>query len=245
MIGVLISFVSAKGSPGVTTATLALAAAWPRTAVVVDADPVGGDFAAGLGCGTWPPSATLLELVAQSRSAPVDTVLRKLAVRPAEHAPLALAGIGGAAQTATLPWADLAAGFRTIGDADVLCDSGRYVHIDGNVELLRGSDVVVVVTRSSLPSVRSTARLVDLLRETLLGRPAPRMLVIDPAGPYNPFEIAGACGLPLLGTFPLDPKTAAVWSDGATPGRHMHGAALTRNAKRLAVHLVRSESVIR
>ena len=47
----LIGFTSAKGSPGVTTSALALTLCWHhatgRTALLVEADPAGGDIAAG------------------------------------------------------------------------------------------------------------------------------------------------------------------------------------------------------
>lgn len=41
----LIVVASVKGSPGVTSTALALAAAWPREVVLVEGDPTGGDLA--------------------------------------------------------------------------------------------------------------------------------------------------------------------------------------------------------
>ncbi|MDF0752962.1 hypothetical protein NLU14_22305, partial [Marinobacter sp. 71-i] len=41
----LISIASVKGSPGVTSTALALAAVWPRPVVLLEADPSGGDLA--------------------------------------------------------------------------------------------------------------------------------------------------------------------------------------------------------
>src|SRR5680860_1230834 len=40
----LIGLASVKGSPGVTSAALALIAVWPRPAVLLEADPAGGDL---------------------------------------------------------------------------------------------------------------------------------------------------------------------------------------------------------
>ena len=97
---VLIGLLSAKGAPGVTTSSLAIAAQWPRPAVVLDADPSGGDIAAGLGQGAWPAGCHLLELVARCRTQPLEAALRALVVRPGEHAPLVLAGLGSPAQAA-------------------------------------------------------------------------------------------------------------------------------------------------
>src|SRR5271170_6764721 len=44
----LLSITSGKAAPGATTSTWALALAWPRPVLVVDADPAGGDMASGL-----------------------------------------------------------------------------------------------------------------------------------------------------------------------------------------------------
>ena len=63
----VIALASAKGSPGVTTATLALAATWPGRALLVEADPAGGDVLAGYGRGELPPAPGLLELATAAR----------------------------------------------------------------------------------------------------------------------------------------------------------------------------------
>src|SRR4051812_29041479 len=42
---VLVALCSDKGSPGTTTASVALASCWPSPAAVVEADPYGGDLA--------------------------------------------------------------------------------------------------------------------------------------------------------------------------------------------------------
>ncbi len=42
----VVTFLSAKGSPGVTTTALLAAALWPRPALLLEADPAGGDVAA-------------------------------------------------------------------------------------------------------------------------------------------------------------------------------------------------------
>ncbi|MHA6622905.1 hypothetical protein [Pseudonocardia sp. DLS-67] len=230
----LVTLVSAKNSPGVTTATLALAAEWPRPAFVVDADPSGGDMAAGLGRGSWPSSSTVMELVIEARHEPVEAVLRRLAVS-VDHGPAVLAGLGQPGQAAAVPWSRLAAGFRNLGDSDVLCDGGRYLSGDGIAPLLQGSDHVVIVTWSTLPAVRSTARLAALLREEVLPEPtAMWVLVVAPGQPYSPMDIAAACRTPLLGRLPFDPRAARVWTEGYEPRPGFRRSALQREAHRLA-----------
>ena len=62
----LIVMGSVKASPGVTTAALALCVAWPtrRWAVMIEADPAGGDLVARFGLGETPD---VLSLAAASR----------------------------------------------------------------------------------------------------------------------------------------------------------------------------------
>ena len=122
----LIGLLCAKGAPGVTTSSVAIAAEWPRPAVVVDADPSGGDIAAGLGRGAWPAGCHLLKLVARCRTEPIDAALRALVVRAGEHAPLALAGLGSPAQAAAVPWASIGRSLARLDTVDVVCDMGRY-----------------------------------------------------------------------------------------------------------------------
>jgi MinD-like ATPase involved in chromosome partitioning or flagellar assembly len=243
---VLITFVSAKGSPGVTTATLALAASWPGMAVVIDVDPAGGDMAAGVGCGSWPPAASLIGLAVEARQTPVEIALRRLVMRPAPHCPPILAGLTTPSQAAALPWPLLIAGFGRINDADLLCDGGRYIAAGGIGTLLQASDQVVVVTRSTLPSVRATARLVPILRDEVVAADcALSVLVVGPDRPYSAQEIADSCGTHLLGELPLDPRAASVWSEGDNPPRAFFRSPLQRAAQHLAEHLATSAASVR
>jgi hypothetical protein len=237
---VLIGLLCAKGAPGVTTSSLAIAAQWPRPAVVIDADPSGGDIAAGLGRGAWAAGCHLLELVARCRTQPLETALRTLVVRPGEHAPLVLAGLGSPAQAAAVPWATLGDGLARLDTVDVVCDLGRYLHGGGNRDLLEVCDKILVVTRSTLPAVRATVRLLDLLHA---GRFDARtgLLVVAAGRPYPANEVAAACRTPLVHDLPDDPRTAAVWSDGTAAGRGLSRSPLQRAARRVAEALAVSE----
>lgn len=234
---VLTSFLTGTGSPGATTAALAIAAEWPRTAIVLDADPSGGDLAAGIGRAQWSPEAGLMDVVVASRTMPVEAALRRHVYRAAEHCPLALAGFGGVGQASGVPWERLVGPLARLTGADVLADCGRYLSNDGVRPLIEASDVVVVVTGSSLRAARSSARLIPVLCEVLdltPGEPGLSLLVVGPGRPYASAEIAAGCGLPLLGELPDDRSAAAVWSDGVPPGRTFRRSALQRAARRLA-----------
>lgn len=236
----LVGLVSAKGSPGVTTAALALATVWPRTALMVEADPFGGDVRAGLGGGEWPAGAGLAEAVVDLRSTGLDEALNRRAFRPASWAPPVLAGLGCVGQAATLPWSRLGAALARLADGDVVADCGRYAVADGVTGLLRACDAVAVVTGSSLREVRAAGRVAALLVEELEVRPGGRrvsVLVIRPGDPYPGSEIAASCAVPLLGELPDDPRAAAVWSDGDRPWRGFGRSALQRQACRVAARL--------
>jgi MinD-like ATPase involved in chromosome partitioning or flagellar assembly len=240
VIEVLVGLVSAKGSPGVTTAALALASRWPRTALLLDADPFGGDVRAGLGRGEWPPSAGLADVVVDLRTIGLDQALNRRVHRPAPHAPPVLAGLGCVGQAGNLPWPQLGPALARLAGADVVADCGRFAAADGVVPLLRVCDALVLVTGSSLRAVRAAARIAPLLQEDLgVGPDDPRVsvLVVAPNEPYSATEIAHGCRLPLLGDLPDDPQAAAVWSDGYAPCRAFPRRPLQREAQRIAARL--------
>lgn len=233
----MVALVSAKGSPGVTTSALALASQWYRPALVLDADPFGGDVRAGLGRGEWPPYSALTELVVDMRSGPVEQSLHHRVHRPAEHCPPVIAGLGCVGQAGSVPWNRLAPALARLDGGDVVVDCGRYVGTDGVVDLLRVADLVLLVTGSTLRAARSASRVAALLRAELdaqSGDPRVSLLVVAEGDPYPAGEIAEGCGLPLLGTLPDDPRAADVWSDGARPTRSFPRSALQREARRLA-----------
>lgn len=237
MSAVLVGLVSAKGSPGVTTSALALASQWPRAALVLEADPFGGDVRAGLGAGEWPPTAGLAEAVVDLRSVELHVALGRRAHRPTEYAPSVLAGLGCVGQASTLPWSRIGAALGQLPGADVIADCGRFAVADGVTPLLRVCDALVLVTGSSLRAVRASSRIAPLLQEELDVRPGDQrvsVLVVAADEPYAAGEIADACGVPLLGELPHDPRAAAVWSDGDRPARGFRRSPLQRGARRLA-----------
>ena len=65
----LVVLTSAKGSPGVSTATVALAAAWSAgwRAAILECDPSGGDLAAGYGLSAEPGLLTLASAARRDR----------------------------------------------------------------------------------------------------------------------------------------------------------------------------------
>src|SRR5262245_38733509 len=69
----LITVVHGKASPGGTTTVWALALKWPGLMLTIDADPAGGDMAAGLLMGRVQTDHGLLSWAAAARrAAPVE-----------------------------------------------------------------------------------------------------------------------------------------------------------------------------
>src|SRR5215469_5565240 len=123
------ALVSAGGSPGVTTAALALTLSWPSQVIIAECDPSGGDILAGLLGGHLPATTGLLPLALEAGAGtevPAETLWRQLVELDEEHNRLLLAGISDPRQSAalqsSLPWiAESLQGLR----ADVLADCGR------------------------------------------------------------------------------------------------------------------------
>ena len=237
----LISLVSAKGSPGVTASTLALASVWPRTAVVVDVDPQGGDVLVGVGGGRHAAGRGIVEVLVEARHGDLLAALGRHVTRPVPHGPPVLAGFGAPGQAATVPWAPLADLLDGLPDTDVLADCGRYNPGHTITALLRRSRLTLVVTGSSLRAVRATTRVVAQLRAELSLAPdddeSLGLLVIGPDRPYSVDEIEDGCQAEVVGTLPYAPDAARVWTDGAHPGRSFRRSALLRAAGDLAGEL--------
>lgn len=233
----IVGLVSAKGGPGTTTATLALASRWPRPVFVLEADPFGGDIRAGLGEGEWPAAAGLADLVVDLRTVSLEQALDRRIHQPGPHAPAVLAGFGCVGQAASVPWTRLADDMARLPGLDVVADCGRMALADGVLPLLRACDVLVLVSGSSLRAVRAAARITPLLQTELGVRvddPQVSLLVIGADRPYPAEEIAVGCRLPLLGVLPHDTRAAAVWSDGARPWRGFARSSLQRQAEVVA-----------
>ena len=230
----LVGLLSAKGSPGVTTAALALSVAWPRTSMMIDADPFGGDVRAGLGTGNWPKDAGIADLVVDLRTSTTRAALPSRLHRPADHAPLILAGIGSIGQAAGIPWSTLGPELSRLPGCDAIADCGRFVPGLSD-PIVHACDAVALVTGSDLPAVRAASRTCELVGGI---RRLAGIIVSGPGSPYSTAEIAQACGLPPLGDLPQDPRVAAVWSTGATPPRSLLRTEFMRAAGSVAVRLM-------
>lgn len=249
----VVALIGAKGAPGATTSAVALALGWPRPVLLVDADPAGGDMAAGWLGGRVGLDRGLLSFAAATRHTDTPSVAELTAhVVGVPEAPgvLVLPGLVHAGQAGgleprvwtrllsagTAPWpaaepaADQpkAAGLRV----DMLVDCGR-VGPASPWPLLASAGVVLLATRPTLRGVHHARHAVAALSAGIGDLRRVRLLVCGP-GPYEPTEIGQAVGLDLAVTLPVDAAAAQVLSDGASPGRGWARTVLLHAARTAA-----------
>jgi hypothetical protein len=223
---------SAGGSPGVTTAALALALGWPSQVVVAECDPSGGDVLAGLLSGHLPARTGLLPLALEAgggAEVPAEALWRQLIELDEQRNCLLLAGISDPRQSAalqsSLPWiADALQGLK----ADVLADCGRLDAVAAVRPVLSAASLAVLVLRPTLRQVSRAVPRVEMLTN-LVGRERVMTLLVG-EGSASGREIARTLGVPVAGQLPDDPKTAAVLSDGLGSRRALDSRPLLRAA---------------
>jgi hypothetical protein len=223
---------SAGGSPGVTTAALALALGWPSQVIMAECDPSGGDALAGLLSGHLPARTGLLPLALEAgggAEVPADALWRQLIELDEERNCLLLAGISDPRQSAalqsSLPWiADALQGLK----ADVLADCGRLDAVAAVRPVLSAASLAVLVLRPTLRQVSRAVPRVEMLTN-LIGRERVVTLLVG-EGTASGREVARSLGVPVAGQLPDDPKTAGVLSDGLGSRRALDSRPLLRAA---------------
>lgn len=206
----LIALASVKSSPGVTTAALALAAAWqnaPRR-LLVEADPSGGDLGLWLGL---PADTRLAGLAAAARH-------RHEADLPWQHArELAggthlITGPAGAEQAAACVTALAGSGLPAElagGPEPVLADCGRLYPGSPAIPLAAAAAVTLLVVR---PRVSELAHLEPRIRGLeQAGLNLALVLVLGerrqpPEPEYPAGEITAALSVPVQASLPADPR---------------------------------------
>ena len=223
-----IALMSAKGAPGVTTCAVLLAAVWPMPAMLVEADPAGGDLR------SWYTDASGQPLRA-------DVGVVSLLSRQAAGAPLSLREHchtlpGGLAVLvgpetraqfellrAQIP--QLAAGIRAAEQA-VLVDLGRVETTALVSPLLEACALSLVVCKPTVASIRHT-------RTLLAAAPQPcRVLLIGTAAQRR--DAAQALGVSPEQVLALadDPISAAALAGGWT--RRLDRSPMVSSARQVA-----------
>ena len=231
-------FASAKGAPGVTTTVLALAFAWHRPALVVEADMAGSSsvLSGFLRGGTDHSHGVMGLSIAARQHGWTDQGLWDQCLRLGEERYL-LPGVADPAQAAamTAAWGPLAgvlAGLEAAG-VDVLVDAGRLGTAYAPTPLLRTADAVVLVTGTRLPDVYALSRRIPAVNAELDAHSDAESLSVLTVGegrPYTNHEIEVSLGVRVMSSIAWDPVNAEVYSVGASPGRRFESSPLARTA---------------
>jgi MinD-like ATPase involved in chromosome partitioning or flagellar assembly len=233
-----------KGAPGVTTAAVALAAVWPRRAVVAECDVAGADLAHRLvGAGGRPLAKDngVLSLATALRSSAAVADLQDHVQTAAGGLEL-LAGPPTPRHAAALAplWPSLAAYFAA-GDDDVFADCGRLTPSDVALQLTRGARLLVLVARATTAGM---AHLRPTLAELAEADLTARVVVLPIAERRRSaarevshvVRLAGDRLRPVvLGPLALDPVGAAGLAGEWT--RHLDRTPLIESARRVAHEL--------
>ena len=253
----LVTVCSAKGSPGVTSLALAMAAVWPeRAATLLEADPTGGDLAfrcrheSGREVATSP---NLVSLATAVRGSSLDGLVdpgllgehsQNLAcgVRlvPGVPAPAQARGLGSL-------WGQIAQA-ASGSSTDVIADLGRLERSDPTTQVTAAADVLVVVCAPTLESVMHVRHLILDVAPALPSRQGGRVFLPVVVGPHRQAagdaadidQILGPLGMPIERTVPVayEPRALAELEAGANPAGRLARTHLLRTARMLVATLV-------
>lgn len=243
----LVSFVSAKGSPGVTQTAAGLALLWPRRAAVADLDPIGGDLTYLLRDEQGEPfdeSRGLLSLGAAVRGGADADLLDHTQVTSSGIR--ALVGVARPSQVQALgaSWQHVGQALRR-AELDVFADCGRVHPGNPTMAVLERSDAVVFVVRPDVSGVAHLRERLGALREPLRlgaidGIPVGVAVVGSPKHQRDAEDIEqllASAGLQAtsLGVVAHDPKTVGILH--TSEGRAVRRSLLVRSLHDLSTRL--------
>jgi hypothetical protein len=232
----LLAVCSLKGSPGVTTTCLALAAHWPgsQQPVVVEADPAGGDLLARFRLAGKP---SLVTLAAAIRHSADPGLLWRHAQRLPAGLPVVIGPVGANQARAALR--ELATNgsvgaLRRGADQPgtvVIADCGRVDPDSPVLPVIRSADVMLLLARARDEEL---AHVADTLHHAGRWNRRPGFVLVGDG--YATAEVQRALRIGVAGRIPYDPKGAAVLcgQQGASPQRSRIGTAAARLACDLA-----------
>jgi hypothetical protein len=234
-VGDLYALISAGGSPGVTTAALALALTWPSAVIVAECDPSGGDVLAGLLGGHVPATQGLVQYAMEAGRGPqaaAASLPEQLVPLDENGTRMVLPGLTDPRQAAGLAPAWPAVGTALAAlDSNVIADCGRLDAGPGQpLAVLASARTVALVLRPTLRQVWSARSRIDILSQ-LLGGTARLALLLTGSGAHSTREVAHALDLPVAAVLPDDPRSAAALSDGLGSSRKLMAGPLLRSAK--------------
>jgi Flp pilus assembly CpaE family ATPase len=224
--------VSAKGSPGVTTAAAALAAvgATTRHTLLAELDPAGGSVQV---LASGPAAWGLVDAAGRlRREATAGAVLDHATVLPPGVPSLLAPTAGHIAESVVASAGDRWLTSLRSAAPDAVVDAGRWEPSQRTASRIVGADLVALVCRPTVSGIESARLGIDRLRQVAR---VPVAVVVVGRRPYTPEEIAGHLEVPLGGMIAWDPRGAVrLWTGGASR-RWMHTRLARSAAATLAV----------
>lgn len=241
----VVALCSVKGSPGVTTLAVALAAGWPSGGqpVVVECDPAGGDLMARYRLDLSPG---LVTLAAAGRRAGDDAGLIWQHIQRLPGGLPVVAGPPAPAQ-ARAALAELVSGAHgailqraaSRPGVVVIADCGRVDGESPALAVLRDADLMLLVGGATDDAL---AHLAVTVGSAAAWSPSPRLVLVGDGYPTDEITLAlelEELGIPVAGHLPDDATGAAAFAgrpaSRSAPGR----SRLGRAAAALAIELDR------
>lgn len=163
----LLAVAADKGSPGVTTTALSLAAIWPRRCVLAELDPFGGDIAYRLrgprGVPLSPETGLITLAVGARRGGRPDQLFEH--VQRLDGGLEVLLGLASGDQAGGMQglWGPVGRLLDRTPGVDVIADCGRLYSQAPTLEVLQNASAVLIVTRPTIDGVAHLrARLAQL-----------------------------------------------------------------------------------
>lgn len=248
----LIALAADKGSPGVTTAALTLAAVWPRRAVLAELDPSGGDVALRLrgarGAPLSPETGLISLAVGVRRGVAPQQVFEH--VQRLDGGLEVVLGLTAGEQAAGLAglWSPVSMLLDRVPGVDVIGDCGRLYHGSPAADVVVHASAVVLLTRPTIDAVAHLRARAAAVVADVNGRshPVPPVFVVVVTGPRDdksPQEIQlvlrqARLPVTVIGRIAHDPRGAGMLA-GEWVGR-LDRSLLIRSARDVAAKLAQA-----
>lgn len=233
----VIAVCSVKGSPGVTTLSVALAARWPTPyrPVVVECDPSGGSLAARFGLTAAPGLVSLTAAARQNRDlmllwAHTQMLPGGLPVVVAPPgADYARAALTTLLDTRRTSMSVLRGATTQRSGTVVIADCGRLDAVSPAMSIARDADRVLLLARSRADELSHLAAGLSMVD---LWSMRPGLVLVGPGYPAD--EVSRELGIPVLAQIPHDDLGARALRGLPGRGRGPARSALGQAAHTLA-----------
>lgn len=245
----LLAVCSDKGSPGATTTALALASVWSSPAVLVEADPYGGDLAIRLRTeagAALPEAPTVLTVATAARTSGSPALVARYAQHVNDQLSVVPGHLVAEQLSGVADWEPFAAALAA-SSTPVVADLGRLDAISPVLPVAAHADIVLVVGRADPGSVIRMRERLNRLVPTLAahrGVPPRVFTVLVSPNRHGPADVGDlrkilaetAAGPLIVGTgyVALDPGAVGRLEAGEDPAGRLARTPLLRTARTVA-----------